>query len=189
MSFLRPMAKTSYYDKLRDPRWQKKRLEIMERDGFKCLFCTASKDTLNVHHRWYETGRDPWDYDDDVFQTLCEVCHKRTEDLLKSIRKSASVSQDSLRYGEIILKGLADLEDMEGFSGAVKAFGGVCFSLNDLKAYSRSNTESLPDTLKLEIHRNIGRLTFCMTAAFFQLCDEVERRARENAALKDEIEF
>ncbi len=66
-----------YYEKLRDPRWQKRRLEIMQRDRFGCIDCGDSESTLNVHHCYYEKGLDPWEYDDDCLKTLCEHCHER----------------------------------------------------------------------------------------------------------------
>ena len=66
----------SYADKLKDPRWKKKRLEIMERDGWKCQFCYESEETLAVHHKYYVSGRAPWDYPDDCYVTLCEFHHK-----------------------------------------------------------------------------------------------------------------
>jgi len=69
------MGNEKYSNKLKDPRWQKKRLQILERDGFKCIKCNSDKNTLHVHHRWYEKNTDPWDYPDIIFQTLCEKCH------------------------------------------------------------------------------------------------------------------
>ncbi len=42
-------ASTSYAEKLRDPKWQKKRLRIMERDGFVCVECRDERSSLNVH--------------------------------------------------------------------------------------------------------------------------------------------
>ena len=65
-----------YIQKLKDPRWQKKRLEIMERDDFTCRRCGDAKTTLNVHHRRYERGRDPWEYDEKDLITFCEPCHE-----------------------------------------------------------------------------------------------------------------
>ncbi len=65
----------SYSELLRDPRWQKKRLYVMERDGFACRNCKDGKSTLNVHHCYYEKGRKPWDYPDVSLLTLCEDCH------------------------------------------------------------------------------------------------------------------
>ena len=47
------MARKSYYEKLLDPRWQKKRLEILNRDEFKCRSCGDDKSTLHVHHGYY----------------------------------------------------------------------------------------------------------------------------------------
>lgn len=65
----------SYSDKLRDPRWQKKRLEVMQRDKFSCCHCGASDKTLNVHHAFYVKNRDVWDYPMFSLVTLCEDCH------------------------------------------------------------------------------------------------------------------
>lgn len=68
---------TTYSEKLRDPRWQRKRLEIMERDRFKCRLCGDESSTLNVHHLKYRKGRDPWDYNENYLVTTCETCHER----------------------------------------------------------------------------------------------------------------
>jgi hypothetical protein len=70
----------TYAEKLKDPRWQRKRLEIMERDEFKCRHCRSKEKTLNVHHKIYRKGKMPWDYEDAVFVTLCEQCHKKAEE-------------------------------------------------------------------------------------------------------------
>ena len=64
----------SYSEKLSDPRWQKKRLEIMQRDGFKCINCQSTEKTLNVHHVVYQRGLEPWEYGQSLI-TLCEECH------------------------------------------------------------------------------------------------------------------
>jgi len=57
------MSKKSYYEKLKDPRWQKKRLEIMERDSFMCAKCDSKDKSLNVHHGFYHRSyKNPWDY-------------------------------------------------------------------------------------------------------------------------------
>ena len=82
----------TYSEKLRDPRWQKKRLEIMQRDSFTCLFCgtglTGGKN-LQVHHIVYKR-RDPWDYPDYLYQTLCDDCHdarqRLTDKAVDSVR-------------------------------------------------------------------------------------------------------
>jgi|LSQX01.1.fsa_nt_gb hypothetical protein len=66
----------TYYEKLKDPRWQKKRLAIMQRDEFRCCFCGEDKITLNVHHIEYSKTRNPWDTEDNNLVTLCENCHE-----------------------------------------------------------------------------------------------------------------
>jgi protein-arginine kinase activator protein McsA len=73
------MAKT-YYEKLKDPRWQKKRLEVFERDNFKCTQCGNPKDTLAVHHGYY-SKLDPWEYRMDTLHTVCDSCHEQFESI------------------------------------------------------------------------------------------------------------
>ena len=67
---------SAYSEKLNDPRWQKKRLEIMQRDDFTCIACHTKTDTLNVHHFYYKPKCNPWDYESETLITLCEKCHK-----------------------------------------------------------------------------------------------------------------
>lgn len=55
------------------------RLKIMERDGFACRKCAAKDKTLHVHHHYYTKGAEPWEYDDEVFVTLCDDCHGQIE--------------------------------------------------------------------------------------------------------------
>ncbi len=66
---------SEYWQKLKSPMWQKKRLEIMKRDNFTCVSCGDNQNTLNVHHKTYRKGASPWDYDDSLLITLCEECH------------------------------------------------------------------------------------------------------------------
>ena len=76
------MNRPTYHELLKDGRWQRKRLEIMQRDGFICRECGTSNN-LNVHHIRYINGRKPWEYDDDNLITLCGSCHKKTHDDIK----------------------------------------------------------------------------------------------------------
>ncbi|MCK5617048.1 HNH endonuclease [Candidatus Pacearchaeota archaeon] len=74
----------TYQEKLRDPRWQRKRLEIMERDKWECKKCGNDTKTLHVHHRNYENYIDPWDYPNDTLVTLCDSCHTYEHKRLES---------------------------------------------------------------------------------------------------------
>lgn len=69
----------TYAELLRDPRWQRKRLEILERDNWRCTECGDSGSTLHVHHIFYVSRRNPWEYLNGTLQTLCEVCHSNKE--------------------------------------------------------------------------------------------------------------
>ena len=66
-----------YWEQLRHPNWQRKRLEKLEAVGWTCERCEATDITLNVHHPRYFKGRMPWEYADDELQVLCEKCHKQ----------------------------------------------------------------------------------------------------------------
>ena len=73
-------ATLNYSEKLRDPRWQQARLKIFERDDWTCQLCGGTETTLAVHHRYYESGREPWDYPQEAFLTVCEICHAGERD-------------------------------------------------------------------------------------------------------------
>ena len=62
----------NYSDKLKDPRWQKKRLEVLERDGWKCRYCHAADKPLHVHHLVYLKNKDPWEINNGFLITFCE---------------------------------------------------------------------------------------------------------------------
>lgn len=73
----------TYSEKLKDPRWQKKRLEILERDKFTCKKCDDTETTLHVHHLKYQKGKNPWEYNKKDLITLCEHCHQLIEEYKK----------------------------------------------------------------------------------------------------------
>lgn len=70
------MPKGDYAEKLKDPRWQKKRLLILERDQWTCQQCYDTESTLVVHHRRYLPDVEPWDYPENLLITLCKDCHE-----------------------------------------------------------------------------------------------------------------
>jgi hypothetical protein len=70
-------TKSIYLQKLKDPRWQKKRLKVMDRANFECEQCGSTDTPLNVHHIAYKKRAEPWEYEDNELQCLCEVCHEQ----------------------------------------------------------------------------------------------------------------
>lgn len=83
------MAKEkTYSEKLKDPRWQKKRLEVLQRDSFACQLCGDAETELHVHHQSYIKGRQPWEYELANFSAYCKHCHTIVEDLKKHFSES-----------------------------------------------------------------------------------------------------
>jgi len=70
------MDSRSYAEKLRDPRWQRRRLEIFQRDNWKCQLCSRTDLELHCHHL-YRTTEDPWDEPDLHLLTVCQLCHEQ----------------------------------------------------------------------------------------------------------------
>lgn len=81
------MSKPTYYELLKHPLWQRKRLEILQRDNFECQSCASTEKTLHVHHTYYEKGKRPWEYPDESLRTLCEDCHKETTDVTAELQR------------------------------------------------------------------------------------------------------
>ena len=98
----------TYAERLKDPRWQKRRLEILQRDEWMCQSCADDKATLHVHHRRYISGRAPWEYEDSDLVTLCERCH----DLFTETRRTLDTILGQLR--------IQDLQAVLGFAKAVR---------------------------------------------------------------------
>lgn len=65
----------TYAEKLLDPRWQKKRLQVLQRENFTCQLCKDTKTTLHIHHIYYADSGNPWDVDHTVLMCLCKHCH------------------------------------------------------------------------------------------------------------------
>jgi hypothetical protein len=75
--------KKNYSDLLKSPKWQKKRLEIMKRDKFRCKLCGDTEISLQVHHKEYINGNAPWEYENSQLVTLCEHCHNEVTKIQK----------------------------------------------------------------------------------------------------------
>jgi hypothetical protein len=70
----------TYFAQLRDRRWQRKRLKILERDGWRCQNpkCRHPDDDavfLVVHHHVYLPDKMAWEYADAELTTFCHRCH------------------------------------------------------------------------------------------------------------------
>jgi hypothetical protein len=89
----KPNFKSSYSEKLKDPRWQKKRLEILNRDDWTCQICGAKDRPLHAHHPQYNSEiNNPWEYDNQQIITLCESCHSIEHECLHGVKEYLLIS-------------------------------------------------------------------------------------------------
>lgn len=68
---------TPYQRLLRDPRWQRRRLQVLERDGWACREWGDRTSELQVHHEEYLPGKAPWEVPMRCLVTLCVTCHRK----------------------------------------------------------------------------------------------------------------
>lgn len=92
-----------YKEQLTNPKWQKKRLEIFERDKFTCQICLDTEETLQVHHKSYDKGKKAWEYGNDRLITLCKTCHERLTVHLKEGNSESTFSVLKIRNNGILL--------------------------------------------------------------------------------------
>ena len=106
----------TYSEKLRSPAWQKKRLEILERDGWKCVICHNGDRELQVHHVVYRKI-EPQGYPNYCYQTLCVDCHQIRHELVDKIVDALRLSLKDIptqRLQKASLKLMAEaMETME----------------------------------------------------------------------------
>lgn len=69
------MTKLTYAQQLAHPKWQRRRLEMLNAAGWACTACGNDDNQLHVHHRQYFKGRMAWEYADHELAVLCNDCH------------------------------------------------------------------------------------------------------------------
>jgi len=99
----------TYSERLLDPRWQRRRLEILQRSDFSCEGCGANDKTLHVHHKLYRKGAMPWEYEDHELHALCKDCHQEEHE----VRERLTVTLARLEIG--------DLEEVLGYADGLVA--------------------------------------------------------------------
>lgn len=124
---------SNYLQLLKDPRWQKRRLEILSKSEFRCIQCESEENTLHVHHTIYRTGKTPWDYADDELQVLCVECHGKrheSEDRLKELLAGSDIYKYNNLAGYLV--GMQWVDNVAGeIIGADPDFiSGFCSALS-----------------------------------------------------------
>lgn len=77
---MRKQKINDYSEQYKNPKWQKLRLKILERDNWACQRCGDDESQLQVHHRCYIYGNKTWEYHELDLVTLCNDCHKEEKD-------------------------------------------------------------------------------------------------------------
>jgi len=113
---------SEYSRKLQHPDWQKKKYEIYERDKFTCRKCLSIDKQLVAHHLKYEFGKEPWDYPNEFFKTLCKddheaehECKKLFNNLIVETLKKEFYYEDLLDISCLILKMFQDRQSYNYF--------------------------------------------------------------------------
>lgn len=77
---------STYSELLRDPRWQKRRLEVLSAANWMCSACFETTLELHVHHVRYKWNRAPWEYSNEELRCLCKSCHQTETDALALLK-------------------------------------------------------------------------------------------------------
>lgn len=96
--------------------WQRKRLEILNRDEFICQCCGSKDKQLQIHHTYYQYGKNVWEYEDASLITFCNDCHEKVSFLKKQIKFKIDdyfVGHDYLEEVDSILDILNELNPYE----------------------------------------------------------------------------
>ena len=145
----------SYSEKYKDHRWLIKRHEIIERDSGMCRDCYDQPAFVNVHHLYYEPGKNPWEVDDDALILLCPDCHKVEHE--RFARYEGPKRDLSLRR--------------LGFRA--KDYEALCFFGVSVSAGWISREDAIQNVIKAIRKRN-DSFEWKLTLAKRELCEEVD---------------
>lgn len=127
----------SYSEKLKDPRWQKVRLQIFERDNWQCQLCGNAAATLHVHHAYYRGKTEPWEYDQNSLHTVCEGCHEHADCIRVDLQHE--MAQLPIKAQEKMIVFVAWLN---------------CMYADDINAFLENRMPNLPDLEEIKDSNN-----------------------------------
>ncbi len=81
----------SFSDKFKDPRWIRRRDEIIASAEYLCQDCGVAADDLEVHICYFEQGREPWEYPHEVYRCLCRTDSAVRRPLEKEVRQALAI--------------------------------------------------------------------------------------------------
>lgn len=133
----------SYWELLKDPRWQRKRLEVLQIHEWACEECGATDKTLHVHHTYYERGLAPWEYPIESLHALCEDCHRKAQDRMLLLHRQI---------------GRLELYDMERLHGYALGLEAWAQPLSVLDVFSHEVAMGVADCWRLHVNAVVDAL-------------------------------
>lgn len=148
-------AMSTYAELLRDPRWQKKRLEVLEDANWTCTRCHDDETELHVHHLRYRWNAKPWDYDLDELRCLCKTCHARETAAWSLLKDKLMLEAPASVLVPLVagyMVGIGFLWDQSEEALSAKAMAESTFRIGALAAV----LDTLPDDLFGDVIEAIG---------------------------------
>jgi hypothetical protein len=146
--------RTTYQEQLKDPRWQKKRLQVLERDNWTCTACKATDKTLHIDHLCYVPDESPWETPLAHLQTLCETCHA---EITQGRKAFAGIFTQDLRALPLTVPGLLALQTLlrrllnkgdrtpAELTQILRAFADMLIGPEDMDAFKESQAKFWQD--------------------------------------------
>ncbi len=100
----------NYKEQYKHPKWQKKRLEILNRDEFACTNCGSDSDNLHVHHYLYHKDKKVWEYENGYLTTFCFDCHEQWHDINDHLKEFLKLDVVRLNHMLNIVENLYGLK-------------------------------------------------------------------------------
>lgn len=108
---------TAYAELLRDPRWQKKRLEVLDKAGWACDICYEDEMELQVHHKRYRWNAKPWEYDSNELRCLCKKCHEEETAAWKFLKDEMMLVGTAAEFAPLIAGFISERRTQTGIVG------------------------------------------------------------------------
>lgn len=95
----------TYEEQLQDPRWKKRRQEIIDMNWGYCTCCGTSKN-IQVHHKRYFDGLMAWEYPNSLLTTLCANCHALEHNKVPERQPIKHIKDAIIEYITLLQKSL-----------------------------------------------------------------------------------
>lgn len=112
----------TYADKLKNPKWFEFRedffqwfRQVKKRHTAFCEACGDDVDRWHLHHKRYEDGKEPWEYEFEDMKMLCAGCHKEIHAVERMVRAWViSLKSNHLMEFENLIKVLMEFGHDQG---------------------------------------------------------------------------